>query len=68
MLHPDLQQLLDFALESGEVTEKHKQILRNKAVALNQDLDELDMIIEGEIRRLIKGRKNEKHKNNDCCK
>jgi hypothetical protein len=54
MLHPDLQKLLDFALESGEVTEKHRQILHNKAISLNQDIDELEMIIEGEIKRLKK--------------
>jgi len=52
MLHQDLQKLLDFALESGEVTEKHRQVLHNKAIALNQDIDELEMIIDGEILRL----------------
>ena len=54
MLHPELQHLLDFALESGEVTEKHRQVLHNKATTLGQDIDELDMIIDGEILRLKK--------------
>ena len=66
MLHPDLQKLLDFALESGEVTEKHRQILHNKAIALNQDIDELEMIIEGEIKRLKKSKEGEKQKNYAC--
>lgn len=66
MLHPDLQKLLDFALESGEVTEKHRQILHNNAIALNQDLDELDMIIEGEIKRLKKSKEGEKQKYYAC--
>ena len=66
MLHPDLQKLLDFALESGEVTEKHRQILHNKAISLNQDIDELEMIIEGEIKRLKKGKEGEKQKNYAC--
>ncbi len=66
MLHPDLQKLLDFALESGEVTEKHRQILHNKAISLNQDIDELEMIIEGEIKRLKKSNEGEKQKNYAC--
>ena len=66
MLHPDLQKLLDFALESGEVTEKHRQILHNKAISLNQDIDELEMIIEGEINRLKKSKEGEKQKNHAC--
>lgn len=66
MLHPDLQKLLDFALESGEVTEKHRQVLHNKAAVLNQDIDELDMIIEGEIKRLKKSNEGEKQKSYAC--
>jgi hypothetical protein len=66
MLHPDLQKLLDFALESGEVTEKHRHILHNKAILLNQDIDELEMIIEGEIRRLKKSLEGDKQKNYAC--
>lgn len=66
MLHPDLQKLLDYALESGEVTEKHRQILHNKAIALNQDIDELDMIIEGEVNRLKKTKENQKQPQTTC--
>jgi ribosomal protein L37AE/L43A len=66
MLHPDLQKLLDFALESGEVTEKHRQILHNKAISLNQDIDELEMIIEGEFNRLKKSKEGQKQKNYAC--
>lgn len=66
MLHPDLQQLLDFALESGEVTDKHRQILHNKAVAINENIDELDMIIDGEIKRFKKRQEGEKQTNYSC--
>jgi hypothetical protein len=52
MTDPELQKLLTMALESGDVSDKAREILHKKALALGQDIDELDMIIESEISKL----------------
>lgn len=66
MLHPDLQKLLELALADGEVTEKKRQILHNKAKTLGQDIDELDMIIEGELHKLKNQNDKAKQSNHEC--
>ncbi len=54
MIHQELKQLLDFAIQKGEITEKDKEILHRKGIALGQDVDELDMFIEAEVHKLKK--------------
>jgi hypothetical protein len=38
MIHPELQKLLDYALQSGELTQTHKDLIIKKAQELGQDL------------------------------
>lgn len=66
MLHPDLQKLLDFALQDGELSEKESEILHKKAVELGEDVDVLEMVIEGELQKISKSNKDEKQKKIDC--
>jgi len=54
MIHQELKQLIDFAIQKGEITEKDREILHRKAAALGQDIDELDMFIEAEVHVLKK--------------
>jgi hypothetical protein len=66
MIHQDLKQLLDFAIQKGEITEKDKEILHRKAITLGQDTDELDMLIEAEVHKLKKSNEPEKQVNFAC--
>lgn len=65
-LHPDLQKLLDYALQDGEISEKQKEILYKKANELGQDIDLLEMVIEGELQKLNKKNRSEKQTNFAC--
>lgn len=66
MLHPDLQKLLDIALQDGIITDKERSILHNKAKAIGQDIDELDMIIEGELYKIEQEKKQPKIECPNC--
>lgn len=66
MLHSDLQKLLDYALQDGELSEKEKEILHKKAIELGQDIDVLEMVIEGELQKISKSKIDEKQKSQTC--
>jgi hypothetical protein len=66
MLHPDLQKLLDYALQDGDLSEKEREILHKKAIELGQDIDVLEMVIEGELQKISKSKNDDKQKNQTC--
>jgi hypothetical protein len=66
MLHPDLQKLLDYALQDGELSEKEREILHKKALELGEDTDVLEMVIEGALQKINKNIKEEKQKDFAC--
>lgn len=45
-MHEDIQKLIDIAKESGELTEKQKEIILRKAEKLGEDVDEVEMVLE----------------------
>ena len=45
-MHPDIEKLITIAKESGEVTEKQKEIILRKAEKLGEDVDEVEMLLE----------------------
>ena len=45
MLTPELEQLIQYALEDGELTEKERSVLMRKAQEAGIDLDEFEMIL-----------------------
>jgi len=53
-MHPDIDNLINMALADGEITEKERSIILRKAEALGEDLDEVEMILEGKISLLKK--------------
>lgn len=59
MYNEQLEQLIDAALADGELTEKEKQVLFKKALALGVDLDEFEMVLDA---RLVKLKKAEEEK------
>lgn len=52
-MHQDLEKLINLAKESGELTEKQKEIILRKAKKLGEDVDEVEMILESEQVRAI---------------
>jgi hypothetical protein len=48
-MHPDIEKLIKLALAAGEITDKDKAVILNKAEALGEDKDEVELILEGEI-------------------
>jgi hypothetical protein len=66
MIHPELQKLLDYALQSGELTQNHKDLIFRKAQELGQDLVTLEMVIESELQKIKKQSAPEKQTNFSC--
>lgn len=49
MYNEQLEKLIEMALMDGELTEKEKQVLFNKAEAMGVDLDEFEMVLEAKL-------------------
>ena len=45
-MYPDIEKLINIAKESGELTEKQKEIILRKAEKLGEDVDEVEMVLE----------------------
>lgn len=48
-MHPELERLVQAAIADGVITEKERNVLHKKALSLNFDLDEFDVILDGRI-------------------
>ena len=44
-MHPDIEKLINIAKETGELTERQKEIILRKAEKLGEDVDEVEMIL-----------------------
>ena len=49
MLTSELEQLIQFALEDGELTDKERSVLMRKAQEAGMDLDEFEMILNAKL-------------------
>lgn len=45
----ELEQLINYAIADGVITEKEREILRKKAVEMGEDPDEVEMVLEGRL-------------------
>ncbi len=54
MLTPELEQLIQFALEDGELSEKERSVLMRKAQEAGIDLDEFEMILDAKFHQVKK--------------
>lgn len=45
-MHQDLEKLINLAKESGQLTEKQKEIILRKAEKIDEDVDEVEMVLE----------------------
>jgi ribosomal protein L32 len=53
-MNTELENLVDIAIIDGYITDKEKEVLLRKAVAMGFDVDELEMILEGKLYELNK--------------
>jgi predicted RNA-binding Zn-ribbon protein involved in translation (DUF1610 family) len=49
MLDPQLENLIELLLSDGQLTEKEKKVLYKKAIELDVDIDEFEVILEAKI-------------------
>jgi hypothetical protein len=67
MLHPELQKILDYALQQGgELSANQIELLNKKARELGEDTDILAMVIDVEIQKIKKQILQEKQTNFSC--
>lgn len=52
MLTPELEQLIQYAIKDGTLTDKERTVLMRKAQESGMDLDEFEMILEGKLLEL----------------
>lgn len=48
-MNKELEQLVNYAIADGVITDKEREILRRKAEQMGYDPDEIDMILEGRL-------------------
>lgn len=48
-MHPEIEKLIKFAIADGEITEKERAVILRKAEKLGEDIDEVEMILNGEL-------------------
>jgi hypothetical protein len=51
-MNPEIEKLIELALADGQITEKERNVILNKAISLGIDQDEVEMIIEGRLHQL----------------
>ena len=51
-MHSKVDKLIEMALSDGKINEKEREIILRKAESLNEDVDEVEMYIEGKISNL----------------
>jgi hypothetical protein len=66
MLHKEIQKLLDYILENGQIDAEQKEFLIRKAKEVNQDIDILEMIIETENKKRLQHNGYEIQSNFSC--
>ena len=48
-MSPEIEKLIDFALADGVISDKEREIIRNKAEKLGEDPDEAEMILDAKL-------------------
>jgi hypothetical protein len=48
-MNPEIEKLIDFALADGVISDKEREIIRNKAEKLGEDPDEAEMILDAKL-------------------
>ena len=56
-MHPEIEKLIELALADGQITEKERNVIFKKAIALGIDEDEIEMIVEAKIHKFHSSKK-----------
>lgn len=48
-MNPEIEKLIDLTIATGEITEKKRETIMRKAESLGEDLDEVELILNGEL-------------------
>lgn len=51
-MHPETEKLIELAVANGEITEKERHVILKKANEMGDDLDEVEMVLEGRLHQL----------------
>lgn len=61
-MNPEIEKLIKFSVADGTVTDKEKAVIMQKAAKLGEDIEEVELILNGEL-ALIKNRATNKTQN-----
>jgi len=61
-MHPEIEKLIELALADGQVTERERKVILNKAKELDVDVDEVEMIMEGRLHQIEANKPKQKEK------
>jgi hypothetical protein len=61
-MHPEIEKLIDFAIADEQITEKERNVILKKATELGDDLDEVEMILEGKFHQVAANKPKDKVK------
>ena len=62
-MHPEIEKLIQLAIADGEITEKERAVIMRKAEKLGEDIDEVEMILDGELALFKKAIESENNNN-----
>ena len=48
-MNPEIEKLINLTIATGEITEKKRETIMRKAEHLGEDLDEVELILNGEL-------------------
>ena len=51
-MNPEIEKLIEMAFVDGQVTDKEREIILRKAEKVGLDVDEVEMYLEGFIKRM----------------
>lgn len=51
MMHPEIEKLIDLAAKGDTITARQREIIRNKAIALGEDPDEAELVLNLTVKK-----------------
>ena len=64
-MHPEIEKLIDLIIIDGQITEKERHVILNKAIDLGLNKDEIEIILDGKLYQKTSNNKPLKEKLGD---
>jgi hypothetical protein len=61
-MNPEIEKLIDFAIADGQITEKERKVILNKAIEFGVDVDEVEMILDAKLFQIEVDKPKQKEK------